>query len=328
MSEFQVRVVRVGALEKNPNADRLWVTKVPGTEYVVQVSTGEFNEGDLAVYVPFDSVVPCTDPRWGYLSKWSTPVMDPPGYRIRATRLKGIFSMGVYTKPLPGMQEGDDVAGTLGIRKYVSDDDADLAADNERDPGFLPCYTDIAGLRAFPDILVPGEQVVITEKIHGETGRYLWKDGRLWIGSGTAIKKAEIDNPWTRVGRDLHLEDRLKAFPDMALYGEVGGHKRGFRYTGNTSYHLFDVMNVNIRRFLDYDQFEAFVAELGLPTAPVLYRGPWSLDLLSHADGKSTLPGVNHIREGFVVRPVVERFDPRVQRVILKRHGEEFLLKF
>jgi hypothetical protein len=34
--------------------------------------------------------------------------------------------------------------------------------------------------------------------------------------------------------------------------------------------------------------------------------------------------GVDHVREGFVVRPVRERYDPAVGRVILKLHGEGF----
>jgi hypothetical protein len=60
---------------------------------------------------------------------------------------------------------------------------------------------------------------------------------------------------------------------------------------------------------------------------PVLYRGPWSAALASHAEGKSIVATASHIREGFVVRPTMERWDERVQRVILKLIGEEYLLR-
>ncbi len=331
MSEFHVRVVRVGEMTKNPNADRLWLTRVPGTEYTVQCTTGEFSSGDLAVYVPFDSVVPCDDPRWSYLTGKVQPVMDPPGFRIKALRLKGIFSTGVYTKPLPGMLEGDNVAEALRIRKYVPPEDVNRADDDEQDPGFLPTFTDIVGLRAQPDILIPGEEVVLTEKIEGETGRFVHRENRLWAGSSTVIKKLDADSRFAKIAKDLKIADRLQAYSDIAIYGEVCGYKKGFNYGagGNIGarFFMFGAMDINSRVYYDYDREVEFAKELGFDTVPVLYRGPWSTDLASYADGKTTVSGATHIREGFVARPVKERYDPRIQRVILKRHGEEFLLK-
>jgi len=43
------------------------------------------------------------------------------------------------------------------------------------------------------------------------------------------------------------------------------------------------------------------------------------------AEGANILSG-QHIREGFVVRPVQERWHPEVGRVILKLVGQEYLL--
>lgn len=34
-----------------------------------------------------------------------------------------------------------------------------------------------------------------------------------------------------------------------------------------------------------------------------------------------------YVREGFVVKPLRERYHPRLGRVILKRHGEGYLLR-
>jgi hypothetical protein len=47
MSEFIVTVVRVGPIEKHPNADMLSITKV--FDYPVVIRTGEFRAGDLEV---------------------------------------------------------------------------------------------------------------------------------------------------------------------------------------------------------------------------------------------------------------------------------------
>jgi hypothetical protein len=59
--------------------------------------------------------------------------------------------------------------------------------------------------------------------------------------------------------------------------------------------------------------------------APVLWDGPWSPELLKLADGESVLG--KHIREGFVVRPIEERREPGLGRVILKCKGEQYLLR-
>jgi hypothetical protein len=44
------------------------------------------------------------------------------------------------------------------------------------------------------------------------------------------------------------------------------------------------------------------------------------------SNGKSTLPGADNIREGVVTRPVVERRDPKLGRVVLKFIGTDYEL--
>ena len=61
MSEGAVQVVRIGPVRKHPNADTLSVTDIHGG-YPVIFRTGDYHEGDLAVYVPVDSIVPAADP--------------------------------------------------------------------------------------------------------------------------------------------------------------------------------------------------------------------------------------------------------------------------
>ena len=56
MSEFHVQVVQVGPVTKHPNADSLSCSEVDG--YPVIFRTGDYVEGDRAVYVPVDAIVP------------------------------------------------------------------------------------------------------------------------------------------------------------------------------------------------------------------------------------------------------------------------------
>lgn len=318
MSEWKVQVVRVGPLTKHPNADRLMKTLV--FDYPVITAVGELQEGDLAVYVPIDSVVPSDDPRWAFLQ----------GHlKIKAKRLRGIFSMGLLTKAEPGMVEGEIVAERLRVVKYEPPPPDEKGAKFEYCPFEWPHYTDIDSLRRWPDVLQADEEVYITEKIHGTSARYVFRDGRLWVGTHREVVKDEPTLHYWQPAHALNLADRLSKFPNISIYGEVYGWVMDLRYghkPGNCSLVLFDAMDLTTLKFLDVDDFLKLAKKLELPTAPALYRGPWKPDLKALAEGKSFL-GTDHVREGFVVRPVKERFDERTQRVCLKYHGEGYLLR-
>ena len=334
MSEFHVKVVEIGAVTKHPNADTLSVTMIGGDGgYPVIMRTGEFMEGDRAVYVPVGAAVPADDPRWAFLVK---PGSTKTHVEIDAKRLRGVFSMGILTKADSSWGVGRDVAADMRIERSEAVDgeapDGGQRAGhgfNETDPGLMPTYTDIDGLRAHARVLQDGEDVILTEKIHGENARYCVDESRLYCGSRTRWKNPASENGWTATGVALGLEERLRRIGGhIGIYGELYGNVNGMRYDANQTargLRLFDAMDLRSRRYLDYDEFVKVAEALGLPIAPVLYRGPWSNDLRRLADGPSTI-NATHTREGFVVRPVRERHE-HMGRVILKLHGEAYLTK-
>jgi len=328
MSEWKVQVVKVGPLSKHPNADRLMQTKV--FDYPVITGVGEFQEGDLAVYVPVDTVVPADDPRWAFLQGHN---------RIKAKRLRGTFSMGLLTKALPGMEEGQLVAGQLNLTKYEPPMDQVTGGEAERYPFDWPKYTDIESLRRWPDIFQPGEEVVLTEKLHGTSSRFVWKEGRLWVGSHTEVKREIPGSVYWGAAARYQLGKRLEAVPNIAIYGEVYGWIQDLRYghrAGSSQLAHLDAMDLSSMKYLDHDAFKDLASMLEIPSVPELYRGPWKEDLRAFAEGNTTvldpystleqLP-VKHVREGWVGKPVKERFDERIQRVILKFHGEGYLTR-
>src|SRR3954447_4225368 len=123
MTEFKIEVVRIGHLAKHPNADALSLTRV--YDYPVIVRTGEFAEGDLAVYLPVDSIVPADDARWAFLGD---------NRRIKAKRLRGIFSMGLLTASEPAWALGKDVREALRIAKYEPPQPTQMGGEDEADP--------------------------------------------------------------------------------------------------------------------------------------------------------------------------------------------------
>src|SRR5260370_38515119 len=90
-SEFVVECVKLGPLVKHPNADTLSIVQVDGYPCIVKNDT--FKEGDLAVYIPVDSLVPTHReelPDFHFLAK-----PDRTHHRVRAIKLRGVFSMGL-----------------------------------------------------------------------------------------------------------------------------------------------------------------------------------------------------------------------------------------
>jgi RNA ligase (TIGR02306 family) len=320
MSEFRVEVVQLSDIVKHENADTLSITHVFGG-YPVIFRTGEYNTGDKAVYVPVDALVPADDPRWEFLAGHA---------RIRAKRLRGIFSMGLLTQADPTWEIGRNVQEELRIQKYEPPIQLGAGGDNETCPFDFPVYTDIEGYRRYGHVLQEGEPVILTEKLHGANGRFVYQDGRLWVGSHGCVKKESNTSLWWIVAKQYGLEEKLSHYPGIALYGEVYGYVQDLHYglqRGTFRLGFFDAMELDKRRYLNVDDFMHLVKdELDLPTVPVLYTGPWSNTLIEQfTNGKSTI--ADHIREGFVARPFQERWDDTVGRVILKFIGEDYLLR-
>lgn len=321
MSEWHVEVVRLGTVEKHPNADKLGITHVHGG-YPVICRLGDYAEGDLAVYVPVDSVVPNTE-EWAFVGSRR---------RVRAKRLRGTFSMGLLTKAPEGAVEGEDVAERLGIFKWEEPVEAistqGKAAKAPLLPGPpLPVY-DIEALRRRSSILFADEEVVITEKIHGANFRAVHDGERLHVASRNRFLSREECKLWWPVAERFDLEAKLARFPNMAIYGEVYGNVQDLKYGlgAGATLAVFDILNVN-GTWWDFDSAQLIARSLDLPWVPVLYRGPWSKELCNLAEGPSTLPGSDHVREGIVVRPVRERWDDCIGRVQLKMHGEGYLTR-
>lgn len=359
MTEFHVEVVRIGAVEKHPNADTLSITKVHGG-YPVLFKTGEFKTGDLAVYIPVDSIVPATE-EWAWLGA------RDKDRRIKAKRLRGIFSMGLLTKAPEGARVGQDVAKQLGITKY--DADAEHTPPQQRRKGppipwykrlwqylfgpkdvtrlvqppklkFLPGVYDIEPFRKYGQSwFEPGELLVVTEKIHGQNASFVHDGKKLHIKSRTRWRRndpTEDGNTWAQVAKKYDLEEKLSMYPGIILFGETYGNNSDMPYGVNRAkdgdeFMAFDAFDSSTGKWLDYAAFETLCRVVGVPTVPRLTGLFWSDEsydkLIELAEGPSIVPGAKHIREGFVIKPVHERQINGGQRVILKMAGEGYLTR-
>lgn len=316
-STHRVEVVRLGPITKHPNADSLGLTNVWGYNLVVRLA--DWSEGTLGAYIPPDSIVPDTE-AFAFLK----------GHlRIRVRRFRGILSQGLLVPAPDGAVEGDDVAEQLGVTHY--EPPLPLSSGGETAPppkGYHPVY-DVDALRRFGHVFEPGELVFVTEKLHGASGRYVWADGHMHVGSKSEWKQESASNLWWRA---LDATPTLRAFcevhPEFTVYGEVYGQVQDLKYgaaKGEVRFAAFDLLRGN--GWLGPEEMRALLLAAAVPCVPLLI-GPVPFDfdmLVGLAEGPSAIPGADHVREGIVVRPQSERTHPEVGRVHLKLVSNGYL---
>lgn len=288
MSTFKVEVIRIGAITKHPNADKLSLTKA--FEYPVVIKTGDFNESDLAVYVPEDAIVPTDRPEFSYMKGKDGKA------RIKAIRLRGIYSEGLLVRAPIGAEVGQDVAALLGITKYeepVPETPVLMRSQQESPPkeaAAAPKY-EVEALFRNATAIPEGSLVVFNEKVHGCSSRYVftnalhvgshnvWRRGpqapdkkaAIWAGIKEGVKSAlsfkfrnlvatakkaygvrmgvVSEDVWWGVARKYDLASKLKKIKSVVLYGEVYGHVQDLTYGVSSS----DVV--------DFVLFDAFVVK-------------------------------------------------------------------
>lgn len=320
MSTHKCEVVKV-ELREHPNADVLSIVPVFGWQCVVR--TDEWSDGDLAVYVPPDSVIPDTE-EIGRLG-------GMPG-RIRVMRLRGVISMGLLMRAPSDAKEGDDLMEALGVVHYEPPLPMSSGGEAERGPdGFFPHY-DVENYRnsSYASLISVGEEVVITEKIHGGNSRFVWAEGRQWAGSRKEWKaRSEKNLYWRVLARNPWLEKWCESHPGIAVYGEVFGPVQNLKYGAQGNDIFFAAFDILDERgaWLDYDD-ALTVGDGLLQWVPLLYRGPFDEDAAKElAEGDSSVPGAAHMREGAIIKPIHERRCLEIGRVQLKLVSNRYLAK-
>lgn len=312
-STHRVEVVEVNP-EPHPNADRLEVVRVYG--YTCCVQKGQFKDGELAAYIPPDSVVPDA-PEYAFLGDHR---------RIRVKKLRGIISMGLLMPAPLGAKLGDDAAEAMGVTHYEPPDLTTGGENVSPPPGYHPNY-DVDTLYRYAHLFRPGETVWVTEKIHGANGRWVCIDDQMYCGSRNLWKKESDTSIWWKALRKTpEIEKFCRTNLGITVYGEVYGWVQELRYgmkPGEIRMAVFDLLCGS-----EWVQVESARFNWGqnLPWVPKIAETAFDADTIFNlAEGPSLIPGADHIREGIVIKPLYERTDPEIGRVQLKVVSSEYL---
>jgi RNA ligase (TIGR02306 family) len=380
MSSFECPVVKI-RIEAHPNADAIEIARVG--DYQSIVKKGQFQDGDFAVYIPEQAVVP----EWllremGMYdeTRGKGGLAGALGNRVKAIKLRGVVSQGLVipTKPFSdtdvlvtsGVVEtlytyaqvpvGGDAAEAMGITKYEPKIPSHMAGRIIGADFDATAKYDFDNLKKTPDLFQDGEEVAITEKIHGTllqvgvvpsvSANDKYYGGRVIISSkGMGAKGFVLDhndetNLYAQAAKKHGLLDfALNTLGEMAdeegrpafVIGEVfgktasGAGVQDLTYTDEVlDFRAFDICvgNRGSEKYAPLGEFIDICDEACIPRVPLLYVGPYSKDIvLEHTNGETTLG--SHIREGVVVKSYDEVVHPKYGRKIAKSVSDAYLLR-
>ena len=267
MSSFSVEVVRLDAVHPHPQADRLELAQIGG--YRAVVLKGLHQPGDLVVYVPEASVIPQdVIDAWGFTGKLAGSKKN----RVKAIKLRGELSQGLVIPAQAAFEtackrvgpdqrpniveiaEGQDFASILGIEKYETPIPIEMAGRQRNRPEWLPMYTDIENVKKYNRVLIEGEEVIFTEKIHGTSfAAGMHKDDlALVVSSRRCVLEPDEFNLYWRAATQAGLKEELIALLEstgaesIVMFGEVYGKGvQDLTYgvpEGKIEMRLFDIM--------------------------------------------------------------------------------------
>lgn len=352
-SSLIVNVCEVKEVKNHPNADRLDLAIVKGW----QVVTGrdQYKVGDVVVFIPPDTLIP------GELAD-KLNVRNFLGgkdkTRVKTVRLRGEMSFGlaIDVPKDKDWEVGYNCADDLGITKYEPPLRA-MAGDSAPADALFTKYTDIENIRNFPDVFEEGEPVIATEKIDGSNDRIgisfsVLEDGSEvyeWKAGSHALKRKRPDPEnmkeniyWYPYNLDSvrnmvsHLHAMGGDNNEVILYGEIYGRVRG----GHKSLHYGKPNSLNFVAFdikingdyIDFSEVLRYCNLFGVPHVPVVGIFDFSLEKAKKAStGYSYLALANgmekpHMREGIVIKPIVERRDPAFGRVVVKFLNDDYVI--
>lgn len=366
MSSHMVEVCQIEKVEKHPNADRLDIVGIKGwrcitgkDEYVVGDKCiyipidSLLDDKAQQVLFPPDSKIKSSRGRIktikirGAISQGM--VVKPKVFNLEhcaiGSNVAGMIGVTKWEEP--------ELPSTVNTYGYA-------ANKKQCNPNFHK-YTDIENFKNFPDTFTPLEMVAVTEKIHGTNFRCGWvktvpntwwkkvKKFLCWLpewefvyGSRNVQLQDKINpkvfykkNVYKEIVENYQLKTILGAVRnkydcEAVIYGEIYGDgiQKNYSYGCEPSEHglvVFDVMLDG--KYLNWDALKSFKTVYQLPFVPILYVGPYKPEYIQKlARGESELSNQQKIREGVVVKPVIEE-TTFMGRKILKVINDDYLLK-
>lgn len=314
-------VERVVAKTSIDNAENIELVTVLGWQCVTK--KGEFQIGDMGVYIPIDTTVDTNMECFAFLQDNKKPNARA---RIRTARIRGVFSQGLFLPlqkvGLHDVEEGLDVTDMLGVLKYEKEAEPEFRGRNDtigEFPKHLIAITDEYNLQTKHLCLreFEGLETYITLKMDGSSMTIIKEgDGITVCSRRFIINDSTVMSQYVK-SREIHT--RMMAYgKNLAIQGEFCGPKVNGNRMRLKEYRffVFTVKDLDNHRLLGLNETQVVCKDLGLEMVPVLetfhYSDAWSLDKFREYANNVyyDVPGVKVHAEGIVIRPVVPVYSP------------------
>ena len=312
MSHWKVTIQKVHNFTPIENADRIEVAHVLGWKCVVK--KGDFEIGDMGVYIPLDSEVPHDEDRY--------PFMKGSKYRVRTVKLRGQISQGLFLpmdfftsqerSDIDKVASGEDISQTIGVTQYEPQMSAKMNVASE---GYIPSIikrTDQERLQNIPEIinLFQTNTFEMSEKLNGSSVQmYLYEGGLKVCSRNMLLKNVKGSAHWA-IAEKYGVEEKLRSFSrNISLQGELVGPKiQGNPYKLNEiDWYIFDIWDVDEQKYILPAERQAIISYLGLKHVPIWddalvpYDDMSVDDFLKLSDGMSVM-NPEAVREGLVYK--------------------------
>jgi hypothetical protein len=176
--------------------------------------------------------------------------------------------------------------------------------------------------------------------VHNSNCRVGIVDGECMAGSHRTRRKlpAKADQdyhgvgtywfPWSIPWVRKFLEDKAPDYSQLIIYGEVFGPGIQDLTYGRKGldFRAFDIIADG--HYLPCESFFWTCRCWSMRPVPLLYEGPYSFSVIKNLAVQLSTEGNSlHMSEGVVVKPALERTDPRIGRVVLKYVSDNYLLR-
>jgi RNA ligase (TIGR02306 family) len=327
-------VQRIKDIQPIPGADAIEVASVLGWKVVVK--KGEYQIGDLAIYLEIDSVPPDDEP---YRFLWKNTEERPNNFRIRTVKLRGQVSQGIlFPLSLFGdfqstlAVEGLDVTNALDITKY----EAPLPAGSANVEGqFFDGVPKTDEERVQSETgqrllaALQGRPYYITVKCDGSSMTVAVHDDKVKVASRNYRLAETPDSAYWRAAHanDDGLIKFVEANPHLAVQGELVGPGIQGNRLGLTEHKclVFTIYDRSMGVRLSWPEMIDMATSWGFELVPLLVRPSYGFDmtqddLLSLAEGK--YDRTTNEREGIVIRSA-----DSYERISFKAISNRYLLK-
>ncbi len=311
MAEWKVTRGQI-SLFKHPNADTLDIADVNGCPIVCK--SGLYKNGDVVICIPEKSILP--ENLWAGFKEY---LRGPNKDRVASIRIRQEPSCAIL---IPDREEfkdipfGEDISEKLGIVKFEPPIPAQLRGKIKQVGTFSQPIThhDVENYTINKHEFVEGEEVIISEKIHGSQC-YIRKnaDGTKYISSKGMIKRQwvleedGVNSYWigTRNAGIFDLLDKYYPNLNIEAYGELLPCQKNYDYgQKQPTVILFD-----IRIDGNHIRYDDIPDEIKTKFVPIVYRGKYDSSILQNlAEQKERVSGKQtHWAEGVVLRPYPDR---------------------